>query len=311
MSTLDRYGFIREQLKRDKLAGRSNNVLGDVFHVLPGSSATHLNYAKKQRRNVFDTIDAAYAQMVSGRGDAMVIWPGSHTPTASIAVAKNNISVFGWEAWLQQKVRKSASIITAPAGAAAFAITGENAKLIGLACVPVTQQSFATFTGDADGLTIRDCFLDLFTPAVHLSTKGFTASAGIDNFLFEGNVIWSDGAQGPGLTLSGLNNNALCRGNLWHVDAGTWAVAASLIDIDGLLVEEDTATCGGTAMTACYDGSGTTVVAGAVFKRCVNGVNVTKFVDGFGTTSHAELVQNYIGTIGGGNGGATLVTAIT
>lgn len=310
MSSMDRYRWIREQLARDKFAGLAARITGDTFHVVPGASAAHITYAKAVRRNVYTTIDEAYSKVVSGRGDALVIWPGSHTPTASIAASKDNVSVFGAEAWMDQKVRKPASIIVAPAGDEAFNITGANMKFVGVTCVPVTTKSFADFTGAADGLTVKDCYIDLATPAVNIATEGFTGSAAIDNFLFEGNVVWSDGAQGPAVELTGANLNGMFRNNHYHVDAGTWASAVNLIDIDGIVAENELATCGGTAMTACFTGSGTTVIAGAVFRDCRKGVLVTLLVDGFGTTSHAELVNNYTATIGGGTG-STLVTVIT
>lgn len=310
MSMLDKFKFMREQVKFDKLAGKANQVPGEVFHVVPGASATHLAWAQRMHKNVYTTIDLAYAQMVSGRGDAMVLHSGTHTPTASIALSKDDISIFGWEYWMGETPRKPSALIVAPAGDEAFNITGANAKFLGLQCRPVTTKSFADFTGAADGLTVKNCFIDLFTPAVNIATEGFTGSAAIDDFLFEGNVCWSDGAQGPAVELTGANLRGKFTKNLYHVDAGSWASAVNLIDIDGITVEEDLATCGGTAMTACFTGSGTTVIAGAVFRDCRKGVLVTLLVDGFATTSHAELVGNHTATIGGGTG-ETLITVIT
>jgi hypothetical protein len=248
--------------------------------------------------------------MVSGRGDAMVLWPGTHTPSASVALAKDNVSIFGWEAWMGEQVRQSSSLIVAPAADEAFNITGANAKFIGVSCRPVTTKSFADFTGAANGLTIRNCFIDLFTPAVNIATAGFVGSAAILDFLFENNVAWSDGAQGPALFLIGANLRGKLKNNLYHVDAGTWAAAVGLDAIDGVTVENDLSTCGGTALTATYLGANTTVIAGVVFKDCRKGVLVTKMVDGFETTSHGELVGNHSATIGGGTG-ETLITAIT
>lgn len=310
MSSFVKDRWIREQLNRDKLAGRAANVIGDVFHVIPGASADHITYAKSVHRNVDTTIDLAYAKVVSGRGDAIVLWPGTHTPTASIDASKHNVSLFGAEAWLGQRVQKSASIIVGPAGDEAFNITGTNMQFNGLTLRPVTAKSFADFTAAADGLTVKDCFLDLYTPVVNIATEGFTGSAAAEDLLFENVVAWSDGAQGPAIELTGANLNSVIRGCQFHVDAGTWASAVNLIDPDGILVDKCVATCGGTAMTACFTGSGTTVIAGVVFRDCHKGVLVTLLVDGFGTTSHAEIVNNYTATIGGGTG-STLVTAIT
>lgn len=308
---------IWNRFRNDKFASRAANITGKVHYVAPTTAyvsgytvASAQTWARENNALVYDTANLAYAACVDGRGDAVVFMPGFHTFTASIANAKAGISYWGPEAWAGYTVRRSAAVLQAPAGDEAFNITGPGTSFLGLAMRPVTTKNFADFTAGAYDLTIKGCYIDLHTPAVNIATGGFAGSAAADFFLFEDNVIWSDGAQGPGLTLTGNMFNGVCRRNHWHVDTGTWAVAASLISIDGLVVEGDLATCGGTAMTACYDGSATTVIAGVVFRDCRNGVLVTKFVDGFATTSHAELVNNYIATIGGGTGG-TLVTVVT
>jgi hypothetical protein len=305
------------RFKHDKFAGPSYATPGKTLYVAPTTAyvsgytvASAQSWARELNASVYDTLNLAYAAAVDGRGDTIVLLPGTHTPTASIAASKANVAIVGPEAWCGRKVRKSDAVIVAPAGDEAFNITGPDMYFQGVTCVPVTTKSFADFTGAADGLTVKDCYIDLATPAVNIATEGFTGSAAIDNFLFEGNLVWSDGAQGPAVELTGANLGGKFIRNHYHVDTGTWASAVNLIDIDGITVEEELATCGGTAMTACFTGSGTTVIAGAVFRDCRKGVLVTLLVDGFGTTSHAELVNNYTATIGGGTG-STLVTVIT
>ena len=305
------------RFRNDKYAGRSVDIPGKALFVAPTSTyvagytvASAQQWARENNALVFDTLNLAYAAAVDGRGDTIIPLPGTHTPTASIAWAKNNVALVGAESWCGRKVRKPTSIIVGPAGDEAFNITGADLYIDGITCVPITAKAFADFTGAADGLTVKNCFIDLFTPVVNIATAGFSGSAGIDNFTFEGNLAWSDGAQGPAVSLTGLNNAGLFLRNHYHNDAGSWASAVNLIDIDGITAEFELATCGGTAMTACFTGSGTTVIAGAVFRDCRKGVLVTLLVDGFGTTSHAELVNNYTATIGGGTG-STLVTVIT
>jgi hypothetical protein len=48
----------------------------------------------------------------------------------------------------------------------------------------------------------------------------------------------------------------------------------------------------------------------AFFAYNINSVGVTKMVDGY-DGGDAVLAQNYIGTLGGGDGGASLVTLTT
>lgn len=311
----DKYLFNRS--RNQKWNGIESQIPGKSLYVAPSTAYTAgftvdqaRQWARENNQFVYDTVNLAYADVVDGRGDAIVLLPGTHTLTANLSVAKSNFSIWGADAWAGRRVRKPTSILKGIAGSAAFAIAAPDVSFQGVSCVPITALSFASFTGAADGLTVENCFIDLATPAVNIATEGFTGSAAIENFLFRGNVAWSDGAQGPAVELSGANINGLFQNNHYHVDAGTWASAVNLIDIDGIVVDSDLATCGGTAMTACFTGSGTTVIAGAVFKDCRKGVLVTLLVDGFGTTSHAELVNNYTATIGGGTG-STLVTVIT
>jgi hypothetical protein len=311
----DKYLFNRS--RNQKWNGIENQIPGKVLYVAPTTAyttgftvASAQAWARENNQFVYDTVNLAYADVEDGRGDAIVLLPGTHTLTANIAFAKSNVSIWGADAWAGRKVRKPTSILQGIAGSAAFAITAPDVSFEGVTCVPITALSFASFTGAADGLTVRNCYIDLATPAVNIATEGFTGSAAIDNFLFEGNIAWSDGAQGPAVELTGANLAGKFTKNHYHVDTGTWASAVNLISIDGITVEEDLATCGGTAMTACFTGSGTTVIAGAVFRDCRKGVLVTLLVDGFGTTSHAELVGNHTATIGGGTG-ETLITVIT
>ena len=310
--------YLYNRSRNGKWSGMENSTPGKVFYVAPTTAyvagftvGSAQNWARENNQFVYNTLDLAYAQVVDGRGDAIVLLPGTHTPTASIANSKAGLSIYGADAWCGNYVRKPSSILVGPAGDEAFNITGPNMSLIGVTCRPVTEKAFATFTGAADGLTIRGCYLDLATPVVNIATAGFVGSAAIDDFLFENNVAWSDGAQGPAVEITGNNVNAIFRRNHYHVDLGTWASAVNLIAPDGIVVEHEKATCGGTAMTACFTGSSTTVIAGVVFNDCRNGVLVTKFVDGFGTNSHAELNQNYIGEVGAGTGGVALVTVVT
>jgi len=307
------------RFRNDKFSGLANQITGKVNFVAPTTAyvsgytvASAQQWARENNAFVYDTLNLAYAACVDGRGDAIVTLPGTHTLTASIAHSKAGVSYWGAEAWQGRMVRKPTSIIVGPAGDQAFNITGPDVAFVGLTCVPITAMSFADFSAAADGLTVSGCYLDLATPVVNIATAGFTqlGTAAIDNFLFENNLAWSDGAQGPVVSLTGLNNAGKFKGNHYHVDAGTWASAVNLIDIDGITAENELATCGGTAMTACFTGSGTTVIAGALFSNCRKGVLVTLLVDGFGTTSHAEIVNNYTATIGGGTG-STLVTVIT
>lgn len=313
MSLTVRERSLWNRMQNEKFSGRAYAIPGLPHFVRPTTDYQSYDvdaFAANHHVKVYDTLDLALAACVAGRGDAIVLFPGNHTPTASLAMSKAGVSIWGPEAWMGVKVRKPSASITGVTADQAMNITAPNCMIIGITCIPITAQSFADFSALADGLVVKDCYIDLVTPVVNIATEGFTGLAAAENILFEGNTVWSDGAQGPALEITGANLNCLIKGNHFHVDTGSWASAVNLISPDGILVEENDATCGGTAMTACFTGSGTTVIGGVVFKRNVKGVLVTLLVDGFATASHAELVSNHTATVGLGTG-ETLVTAVT
>src|SRR3990167_8278326 len=166
--------WIYDQIDRDKMAGMANRIPGEVFYVLPGTSATHFAFAKSLHKNVYTDVNTAYDAMVTGRGDALVLYPGAHTLTAAVTASKNNVSIWGPEAWCGQYVRKSSASITPLAATDGFAITATDMAFNGVTCIPITAKNFATFTAAADRLQVRNCYIDLATPVVNIATAGFT-----------------------------------------------------------------------------------------------------------------------------------------
>ena len=187
--------FIKQLHANDKTAARANMIPGLPHYVLPTTDYQSFDanaFARNHRGRVYATMDLALAGMTSGRGDAMVLLPGAHVPTASLVMSKAGVSVWGPEAWMGYKVRKPSAIVTATAASDGMAITAADVSFHGITCVPITAKNWATFDGDADGLTVRDCYFDLATPVVNIATQGFTGSAAIENFSFTGNTAWSD-----------------------------------------------------------------------------------------------------------------------
>jgi len=298
----------------DRFTGKAETSPGMTFYVLPTTDYSSYDadaFVRNVHEFVYDTMDLALAQCVAGRGDNIVLLPGAHVPTASLVMSKAGVSVWGPEAWMGKKVRKPSAVVTAPAGDECMNITAADISITGLTVVPVTSESWADMDGGADGLTIRDCYIDLTTPVVEATTEGFTASAAIEDFLFTGNTVWSDGAQGPALELTGANLNSVIEHCHFHCSLGTWVSAINAIAIDGLVLRHSIFTCGGTAMTAGITASSTTVIAGLFVHDCRNDVLVTKMIDGFATTTHCALSQNYIGSVGVGDGGVTAVVLAT
>ncbi len=308
MSTLDRYKWLREQAKLDKLAGRQNAVFGHIFHVLPGGSATHLSYAQSIRRNVYTDIDTAYAQMVSGRGDALVVWPGAHTLTTALAVSKNKVSFWGSEMWSGQDCQKPDAIVTPKAASDGFTVTGTDVAFRGLTIVPITQKVGITGSVAALRLKVQSCHFDMNVAVAHTSTKGITATGAAVDWFIKGNTFYSLGAHGPFIDVTGLLNYAVKENDFIVLTGGTMAVGVLVGAAAQGLIEKNKF-FGGT-LTAAISGTGATVAASCRIFDNRFGVLCTVPIDNFSATNLTDLCNNYVATIGGGTGG-TLVSANT
>lgn len=308
MSFLDKFHWMKEQAKLDKLAARNNQVFGHVFHVVPGASATHRDFALSIRRNVYDDINAAYAQMVSGRGDAIVVWPGAHTLTANLAVAKNNVSFWGPEAWLGIECQKPSSIVTPLAATDGFTVTGTDVAFRGLTIVPITQKVGITGSAAALRLRVIGCHLDMNVAVAHTSTKGITATGAAVDWFIKSNTFYSLGAHGPFIDVTGLLNYAIKENDFIVLTGGTMAVGILVgAAAQGLIARNYF--FGGT-QTAAISGTGATVAASCRIFDNKFGVLCTVPIDNFSATNLTDLANNYVATIGAGTGG-TLVSLNT
>lgn len=308
MSVLDKFKFMREQAKYDKLAARNNQVFGKVFHVVPGALATYGNWARLIRGAVYNDVNAAYADTESGRGDAIVVWPGAHTLTANVAVAKNSVSFWGPEAWLGIECQKPAAIITPLAATDGFTVTGTDVAFRGITLVPITQK--VGITGSAAALRMRviGCHLDMNVAVAHTSTKGITATGAAVDWFIKHNTFYSLGAHGPFIDVTGLLNYKVTENDFIVLTGGTMAVGILVgAAAQGLISKNNF--FGGT-QTAAISGTGATVAASCRIFENRFGVLCTVPIDNFSATNLTDLALNYVATIGGGTGG-TLVTVNT
>jgi len=304
--------YNREKARRDKLAGRWANITGDVFHVLPGAAATHLDHARKLHRNVFTDVASALTECVDGRGDAIVLWPGTHTvSTASLAMSKSDVKIFGPEAWAgtyRPGMRSRAILTTDVTGDEIMNVTAQHCGVMGVTIRPITQSDAIDLSIAADYFTLQDCYVDLFTPAVHTSTIGITLAAA-EGIVIDGCVFHSDGAQGNAIVATGAIDSYIQNCRIFNT-AGTWASAVLCgAATTGLFIVKNKILSYGTALTAGVNGTGATIASGV---QCIEnqfGSLVTVPVDNF-DAGECELSENYQLGVGATDGGA-LIVAIT
>lgn len=310
----DKYLFNRSA--NGKWGGLESSIPGKVHVVVPTTAyddftvASAGNWARQNNQLVYDSFKLAHDACVDGRGDAIVLMPGTHTvSTASIAMNKAGVKVFGPEAWFGRPVHKPSAILTTDITADEIAnVTAPDCGFIGVTVRPITASDAIDLSAAADGFLIDQCFFDLVTPAVNIATVGITLAAA-ENLTIRNSRFVSDGAQGNAIVATGAIDS-LIEGNLIYNTAGTWASAILCgAATTGLWIVNNIIDSYGTALTAGVNGTGATIANGV---KCIGnrfGSLVTVSIDNF-DAAECALSENYDSGIGAMDGGV-LITAIT
>lgn len=299
-----------------RLWGQIPNTAGQVFWVAPSASYT-INGQTYSASNDNDglspdrallTINRAWTLATTGGGDVIVLLPGTHTPSASIAANKAQTTMMGLPGGAGNPSRQRATI-DAVTGDETINVTSQDIELAYFNVVPVTAQEAIDFSSVATGLHVHHVYFDMNTPAANVATVGIAATGAarwvrVDNCVFE-----SDGAQGNAIVATAALDMVV-EDNIFSCTAGTWAsVILCGAATDRLLIRRNTFLCAGTAITAGVNGTGATLATGVLCHDNRFSSLVTVPIDNF-DASECELSENYDAGVGGGDGGA-LLTAIT
>lgn len=291
---------------------------GRVFWVAPGAGSYRVN------GNLFDasdgndglrperalaTVNRAWALVSANSGDVIVLLPGTHTPSASIAASVAGVTMMGLPGgrgnWLRPK-----ATIAAVTGNENCNVSAADIEIAHLNWIPVTADTAIDLTADADRLYVHDCHFDFATPAVSTGTIGIQALGAASNVLIERCYWDSDGAQGNAIDATALLDSIIQECD-FTLSAGTWAsVILCGAATARLLIRRCTfIDFEGTAITVAVNGTGATIANGVAVADCRFGVGVTVPIDGF-DAAEAMIVENYDMGVGAADGGA-LITAIT
>jgi hypothetical protein len=303
----DKYAW--QQFTDEKANGMGNLIPGTPLFVLPGSASTHNAYVRGRHKYVYNDVNAAYADVVSGRGDCIVLLPGAHTLTAALAVTANNVKIYGPEAFYGMDAAKPSAVLTAFAANKGITVTGTDFTMVGVTCVPVTAKSFLDFTVAAINLRVKGCHFDMNTPVVNIATKGIVATGAATGVLITGCEFNADGAQGPAIDATALLHSRI-EGNFIYNTAGSWAVGIQTgAGCLGLRIGNNRIHSYGTALTVGIDLTGADQVAGIEIEENLFNSLVTGPVKNASGNTIANITNNFKGTVGAGSGGA-LVTVI-
>lgn len=307
MGFLNQFGTILGTLPLNM--GRQFFVAPSATYTLGGRSfvASDGNDGLSPERALL-TVAAALTLTTASAGDMVVLLPGAHTATASLAMSKAGVILTGIPS-TRGKMFHHGTSLTTSASDEVINITAAAIEICHLDIVGVTTKVAVDFSSAANRLHVHDCFIDMTVPAVNTGTKGIAALGAASEVLIEDCYFLSDGAQGVAIDATAITASVIRRNYIVN-NAGTWAAGCLTgAATANVIFEANIFYCSGTAMTVGVDGTGATIASGVAFVNNRFGSLVTKGVDNY-DAGEAELSENYDFGVGATDGGV-LVVAIT
>lgn len=292
-------------------------VSGRLFFVAPSASynlfgktySASDDHRGEDPDKALVSVSQALSLATDAYDDAIILLPGAHTVTASLALAKSKLTLMGLPGiWRGNFMRPKTSLAISASDEIAN-VTAADVELAYLRLIPITTKPGIDFSAAGDNLYIHDCSFDMATPAVNTGLIAIDATGAASNVLIEHNYFECDGAQGAAIDMTGTIDSAVVD-NVLMQSAGTWAAGMTVgAATSRLQIGRNHFLCSGTAMTVGIDGTGATIASGVLIHDNRFGSLVTKGVDNF-DAGEAEIAENYDFGVGGTDGGA-LITVIT
>lgn len=255
---------------------------GRIFFVAPAASYTVNGNAYDASddndglspERALRTVARAIALATASAGDVIHLIEGTHTVTATVNVSKAGLtfrgpaSDFAWGMDYQPK----AILTSTGTNDELLNITADNTEFHYLTIRGTTGYSAVSFqtTSAVDSVLFNRCYLDLFTPAVNLQTRGIDlgnrgGGAGDNHVLTNPSavtkvrliecILEADGAQGPGIRVA---TGGVMADHCTFISTGAWA--SPFVVASGAaksLVRNSTWVAYGTTGTysSCIDGT--------------------------------------------------------
>lgn len=307
MAFITKYGTIWGQIP---------NTAGNIYWVSPSSSYTVEGRAYIASDNndglsperAFLTVNRAWEKVTANAGDVIVLLPGTHTPSASIAANVAGVTMMGLPSGAGNFLKPKATI-AAVTGDQNCNVTAADIEFGFINWIPVTADTAVDLTADADRLHMHHCSFDFATPAASTGTIGIEALGAASNVLID-NCYWEcDGAQGNAIVATALVDSAIQECD-FSLSAGTWAsVILTGAATDRMFIRRCNFYCAGTAITVGVNGTGASLADGVKVHDCRFDTDVTTPIDNF-SAGECNISENYDFGIGATDGGV-LVVAIT
>lgn len=228
MAYLTKYGSLWGAIPQT--SGRVYWVASSATYTVEGRSysASDNNDGLSPERAVL-TLDYAIGLCTASVHDVIVLLPGAHSWSASVAVDVAGITIMGLPSGAGNPLRQRTSVTTSAADEI-MNVTAADVEIAYLHIIPVTTKAGIDFTSAADRLYVHDCSVDMYTAAANTGTKGIAATSAAQapsDIVIRNVHALSDGAQGPAVEL-GDPDGALVEDCSFTVRGGTWAVALTV-----------------------------------------------------------------------------------
>lgn len=303
MAYLSKYGTLWGDVP--KTAGQMIWVAPSASYVVDGKtySASDDNDGLSPERAML-TLDAAVGKCTANAGDVILLLPGAHSWSASVALDVAGVSILGLPylpvgTGNAPRAGIPQTTITTSASDEVINVTAADCSITNLKVISVTQKAGIDFSAAADRLKVYDCVFDLYTATGHTSTKGLAATGATiaaDDMHVAHCLFIEDNAgtsHGPGLDL-GAGRSCIAEKLTFHKFGTTgsstaWAVSGPVVNDNGtfILRDIDIVSHWGVAITKGILGADMTQVNTAILR--VTGVGVTKVIDDFGSADAVPM----------------------
>lgn len=293
--------------------GAIPQTAGSVYWVAPSTSYTVDGRAYSASDNndglsperALVTVDRAWNLVTANAGDVIVLLPGTHSPSASIAADVAGVTMTGLPGGAGNFTRQKTTI-AAVTGDQNINVTAADIEIAYLNWIPVTTDSAIDLSAAANRAHIHHCSFDMATPAANAGTIGIDFIGAASNCLIDTCYFECDAAQGPGIAFGG-SLETTAQNLIFALSAGTWVSACTQAAAGRrLLLRDSDWIAGNGTITNGILGTTGGEVSMAHMLRCYFADSVTKGIDGY-DAGDAEIAECYQAGVGATDGGVLVV----
>lgn len=307
MAFLTKYGAFWGMVPQT--SGRIFWVSPSTSYVVEGSthSASDDNDGLSPER-AFLTLDYAVGKCAANAGDMIVLLPGAHSYSATVAVDVAGITITGVARQAPETddrgpgVLRHASSVTSTADVLTISVA--NVEVCNLHLIPAAGKAGITLSSTAAVNANLHHLSFNMTTAANTATFGIQATAVVDQARISHCHVLASDNQGPWVrTAAGLTNTVIQNSTVVLSGTTAWDdVIEATTGTDKLVIRDcDFVHSSAAIMTDIVDVTGNTNDHSVMVMRCMHGVasDLTEAT----ATSDIVLCNNYISTIQGGTGG--------